>query len=130
MTWTVSAAASVRNQWSLGIVAALVGTAAGDPSVALRSCVDAALDLQKKDAWYTAWYLPGVLWDLGRAEDAALALGACERSLARPPGYRLPSPLQEIMAGGGPALLQQQRAVGAKLDLVQLIRVIDPGDAA
>jgi len=122
-------AGSVHNQYLLGTIAQSLA-AAGDSTgpERLAACLDAAAETQRSGriaiAWYTLWSAPRLLWAVGRTDDAALALGACEASGVANPGHGLPVELKELQRGDGGAHLQQLRSRGAETGLAELLRVL------
>ncbi len=127
---SLAAAASVRNQWILGMLGTLQAVAGDTES--LRACVDAAVVLQQAGwtthAWHTAWSLPGLLYTLGRPNDAALVLGACHASGVARAGQWLPPTLEQSASGDTNAQVDEPRNLGAKLNLTQVFRLIDERD--
>jgi predicted ATPase/DNA-binding SARP family transcriptional activator len=123
-------AASVHNQYLLGTVPQFLVAAGGSTSPqGLATCLDAADELQRSGrialAWFTLWGAPRILWALGRTDDAALVLGACEASgVMRLGAYALPPELEELQRGDGAARLQQLRSRGSETGVAELLRVL------
>jgi predicted ATPase/DNA-binding SARP family transcriptional activator len=122
-------AASVRNQFLIGSISQYlpaVGESTGPERLA--TCLDAADEIQRSGrialAWFVLWGAPHLLWAVGRTDDAALALGACEASGVANPGQELPVELEELQRGDGGARLQQLRSRGAGTGLAELLRVL------
>jgi predicted ATPase len=122
-------AASVRNQYLAGQVTQLLPSlgVSRDPEV-LDASLEAADELQRSGrislAWFRLWSVLPLLWDLGRADDAALALGACEASGVANPAQALPPELEELRRGDGDARLQQLRSRGSATGATELLRVL------
>ena len=124
-------AASVRNPYFIGQVAetlAYVGGGGGPEGLA--TCLDAADELQRIGrialAWLVLWSVVHLLWALGRTDEAALALGACEASgvVGHVVLEELPPELQELRRGDGAAHLQQLRSRGSQTGLAELLRLL------
>jgi hypothetical protein len=124
-------AASVRSPFFTGAIPeALAYIGGGSGPEGLAACLDAADELQRSGrlslAWLVLWSALNLLWALGRTDDAALALGACEASGVA--GYQhleeLPPELEELQRGDGDARLQQLRSRGSKIGLAELLRVL------
>jgi hypothetical protein len=77
-------------------------------------------------AWSSAWNLPTRLADLHRLDQAALTLGACEASGVAPPHWvRLDDVIEQFALSEELDHLQNQRALGARLNLTELSRLLD-----
>jgi predicted ATPase/DNA-binding SARP family transcriptional activator len=123
-------AAGVHNQYvAAGVAQYLAYVGGGSGPEGLATCLDAADRLQRSGrialAWFALWNAPRVLWALGRTDDAALVLGACEASgVARLQAFELTPELEELQRGDGAERLQQLRSRGADTGLVELLRVL------
>ena len=122
-------AASVRNQYLIGQIPQNMPEVGGGSGVErLATCLEAAEELQRSGrialAWFMLWSVLRLLWDLGRTDDAALALGACKASGVANPGREVPPELEELERGDGAERLQQLRSRGAHTGLVELLRVL------
>jgi hypothetical protein len=122
-------AASVHNQYLIGQIPQNmpdVGESSGLERLA--TCLEAAEELQRTGrialAWFTLWSAPRLLWELGRTDDAAFALGACDASEVANPGQELTPELKELQRGDGDARLQQLRSRGADTRLAELLRIL------
>jgi predicted ATPase/DNA-binding SARP family transcriptional activator len=124
-------AASVRNPFFIGsIPEALAYIGGGTGAEGLAACLDAADELQRSGrlslAWIVVWSALNLLWGLGRKDDAALALGACEASGVA--GYQhlqeLPPELEKLQRGDGTDRLEDLRSRGSQIGLAELLRVL------
>jgi len=123
-------AAVVRNQWELvqTSTAAFGAGTAGRSADDLSLCLEAVDDLQRTGwtvhAWVLAWGATVQLFELGRRDEAALLLGACEASgVTKIATQVLPSELEAVASGHGDPRLTTRAAVGAQMPLPELIRI-------
>jgi predicted ATPase len=124
-------AESVRNSWMLGSALITLGSAMqqagslGDALEAYLEGVERTHDSGwRRHAWIGAWSVLTTLVRLGRLEEAALWLGACEASTtSRLPVQRLPPELEAVARGQGDSRLLALRSYGETLSLPELIRI-------
>jgi len=125
-------AASVHNPYFIGQIPealAYVGGSSGPEGLA--TCLEAADELQRSGrialAWVVLWSALHLLCALGRTDDAALALGACEASGVVWYVFQAeewPPELEELQRGDGTARLQQLRSQGSEIGVAELLRVL------
>ena len=117
--------------WSLARLGGIVPTV--DPlghhdEESLDRCLEATDELARAGwlvfAWTAASSLPPLLWALGRTDEAALALGACEASGVPPQPMETPPEFASWATGTDPQIAQLKTS-GAKLTLPRLLQVIE-----
>jgi hypothetical protein len=124
-------ASEVRNHWVLGMVAFALGHAranSGDRAGGLTAFLDTADVLHRSGwsthAWQAMWLATGLLHRLGRLQEAALFLGACQASgIPRLAPETVPPEPEALTDDGGDLDLASQCALGARLTLPDLIRI-------
>jgi predicted ATPase/DNA-binding SARP family transcriptional activator len=123
-------AASVRNQYLTGTIPQFLASVGGSSGPeGLATCLEDADELQRSGrialAWFVLWSALRLLWALGRTDEAALALGACEASgVAMYQAAELPPELEKLQRGDGPARLQQLRSRGSQTGVAELLRLL------
>jgi predicted ATPase/class 3 adenylate cyclase len=124
-------AESVRNSWILGIALFALGGAlqnTGSSGNALEVFLEATERTHdsgwRRHAWMNAWSIVTTLVRLGRLDEAALWLGACEASSTSPfPTQRLPPELEAVARDQADPHFLALRSQGATLSLPELIRI-------
>ncbi|GAC1602816.1 MAG: hypothetical protein NVS3B21_31110 [Acidimicrobiales bacterium] len=124
-------AASVDNQWLLftttTLIAMLPPPEGGQD--ALSAMLEAVAALYRAGwvphAWTALRSAIHLLFELGRFSDAALVLGGCEAAgIGSFATNGLPSELERLVEAGGDRALREQRNLGARLSVPELLRVV------
>ena len=125
----VSLAASVRNQWLLGMFMGLPrpNLHQGDPAAQLTATLDVIDDFLHSGwtthAWGACWLVPDLLVELDRTIDAATWLGACAASsVPRLQLDALPHLLEQVKSGTASAELLAACALGGSMSFSELRR--------
>src|SRR5262245_16917976 len=122
----------VHNRWLLDVVILDGLATACLPAGLLDEALAAYLEAADRThatgwtihAWTPLWSAVTILFRLGRLEEAALVLGACQASTTSPFTYQTLPPQLEVLAGNqGEPHLVARRTLGSTLSLPELIRI-------